>query len=79
MPSTGAVRWPRDARRTLGAGPQAALAPIRAAQADLLGSLPAVRLPTLMACVTEESSGAAPRRRRARAEALGVGGRNDEV
>ncbi|MEU8765032.1 hypothetical protein [Streptomyces sp. NPDC048659] len=34
-------------RRVLGAGPQAPAAPIRAAQADLLHSLPGVRLPDL--------------------------------
>lgn len=65
-------------RRTLGTGPQASVNSIRAAQADLLDTLPGVRIPDLDELRARGVLGAhtamfpGPRR------ALGTRGRQDE-
>ncbi|MEU7031479.1 hypothetical protein AB0A60_32885 [Streptomyces sp. NPDC046275] len=66
------------ARRTLGAGPQTAPAPIRAAQADLLGALPEIRLPDLEALRDRGVLGGRPAAAPSARRALGAGGRTDE-
>lgn len=61
-------------RRTLGTGPQAP-AQIRAAQADLLGSLPAVGLPDVGALRARGVLGPHPAQAPAPRRILGTGGR----
>ena len=65
------------ARRTLGAGPQAAHG-IRAAQADLLDSLPGFRLPDRAELRARGVLGAHPVTVPAPRRTLGAGGRVDE-
>ncbi|MFJ8028850.1 hypothetical protein [Streptomyces sp. NPDC096311] len=65
------------ARRTLGPGPEAAHS-IRAAQADLLDSLPGVRLPDLEELWVRGVLGAHPAAIPPPRRTLGAGGRADE-
>ncbi|MET9016930.1 hypothetical protein ABZX74_39640 [Streptomyces olivaceoviridis] len=60
-------------RRTLGTGPQAS-ASIRAVEADLLDSLPGVRLPDLDELRARGVLGARPVTAPARRRSLGAGG-----
>ncbi|MFI5685577.1 hypothetical protein [Streptomyces sp. NPDC051636] len=66
------------ARRTLGTGPEAPHN-IRAAQADLLDSLPGVRLPDLDELRARGVLGALPAAVPAPRRTLGAGGRADEA
>ncbi|WP_146022181.1 hypothetical protein [Streptomyces sp. CB02959] len=63
----------KTARRALGAGPQAA-ARIRAAEADLLNSLPGINLPDLDELRVQDVLGAQPPTPKPR-RVLGAGGR----
>ncbi|MFF3469023.1 hypothetical protein [Streptomyces sp. NPDC002619] len=65
------------ARRTLGAGPQATHT-IRAAQADLLDSLPGAHLPDLDELRARGVFGVHPTTTPAPRRTLGAGGRVDE-
>lgn len=65
------------ARRTLGTGPQAAHS-IRAAQADLLDTLPGVHLPDLDELRARGVLGAHPATTPAPRRTLGAGGRAED-
>ncbi|MFF0794153.1 hypothetical protein [Streptomyces spiralis] len=65
-------------RRILGPGPEAPSHSIRAAQADLLDTLPGVRLPDLDELRTRGVLGVRPATPPAPRRTLGVGGRADE-
>lgn len=66
------------ARRTLGAGPQTAHG-IRATQADLLDSLPGVRLPDIEELRARGVLDSHPAPTPARRRSLGAGGRADDT
>lgn len=68
---------PVTARRTLGTGPQAPHS-IRAAQADLLDSLPGIRLPSMEEFRARGVLGTHPATNPAPRRTLGTGGRADE-
>ncbi len=63
------------ARRTLGSGPQAPALNIRAAEADLLASLPAVQLPDLDEMRARGALGARPAPLPGQRRTLGTGAR----